>query len=307
MNRTKNLFGILITLIFVFSLYLLFSNYNGVLDNIKALIKDIRGNEVIIPSETYYAKNYKFETVNVTKNFEPTNIDDIKDIYYTVLNNGWESFTFYCDDEIYPTCIDDVKSVANDDEYLSIINNYVSPYNSYKKYNTLVIGNDEIYLTVEKLYSDEEIREVEGKISSIIHRMNVNVTNVTVDDIKNIHNHLIKNITYDDNFDEENTTSISNKASGALNNGIALCSGYTDTFALILDKLNIPNFKVSSENHIWNLIYFDNKWSHVDLTWDDDEINESNTYNFFMIDTAKLKKLDSSEHTFNESLYLEIK
>ena len=307
MNRTKSLFGILITLIFVFSLYLVFSNYNGVLDNIKALIKDIRGNEVIIPSETYHAKNYEFETVSLTKNFEPTNMKDLKDIYYTVLNNGWDSFTFYCDDEVYPTCIQDVKNLANDDEYLSIINNYVSPFNSYKKYNTVVIGDDEVYLTVEKLYTAEEIKEVEGKISSIIHRMNVNVTNVTVDDIKNIHNHLIKTITYDDNYDEEDTTSISNKASGALNNGIALCSGYTDTFALILDELNIPNFKVSSENHIWNLMYFDNKWSHVDLTWDDDEINESNTYNFFMIDTAKLKKLDSSEHTFNESLYLEIK
>ena len=41
-----------------------------------------------------------------------------------------------------------------------------------------------------------------------------------------------------------------------------------------MDILNIPNFKVSSKEHIWNVIYYNNAWYHIDVTWDDDEINK---------------------------------
>lgn len=67
-----------------------------------------------------------------------------------------------------------------------------------------------------------------------------------------------------------------------------VCSGYADAFALILDRLGIRNFKVSSENHIWNVVYIDNGWLHIDSTWDDDENNINNRDNFYMINTKKL-------------------
>ena len=71
--------------------------------------------------------------------------------------------------------------------------------------------------------------------------------------------------------------------------------------------MNVPNFKVNSEEHEWNVVYFNNKWSHIDVTWDDDEVNKNNNRNFFMITTNDLLKKDKKEHNFDQSLYLELK
>ena len=114
------------------------------------------------------------------------------------------------------------------------------------------------------------------------------------------------NITYDDNYQKDDKITISNKATGALKNKIALCSGYADTYAIFLEKLGIPNFKVTSENHVWNAVYIDNKWLHIDVTWDDDEINKNNNYNFYLLDTDELLKKDQTEHSFSEEYYLEL-
>ena len=78
---------------------------------------------------------------------------------------------------------------------------------------------------------------------------------------------------------------------------------------IYLDKLKVPNYKVSNANHIWNLVYLNGQWLHLDLTWDDPVTsNGSNIllHKFFLISTDELKKLDSSTHTFNEKYYPEI-
>ena len=90
-------------------------------------------------------------------------------------------------------------------------------------------------------------------------------------------------------------------------NNIALCSGYSDTFALMLDMLDIPNFRVSNIEHIWNVIKFNNEWRHIDVTWDDDEINKNNIYNFYYLTTNELIEKDNDLHTFNRDIYLELK
>ena len=46
----------------------------------------------------------------------------------------------------------------------------------------------------------------------------------------------------------------------------------------MLDRLSIPNFKVTSEEHVWNVIYYNGKWTHIDATWDDDEINKNTVF-----------------------------
>ena len=117
---------------------------------------------------------------------------------------------------------------------------------------------------------------------------------------------MISNVKYDDDYIDNDIYSISNKANGALIEKIALCSGYTDAFGLFLDRLNIPNFKVTTTDHVWNVVYFNNKWLHVDVTWDDDEYNSRNRHNFFLIDTNKLLEKDAEEHTFKQELYLEL-
>jgi hypothetical protein len=284
------------------------NNYEEVSTYIVKVIKKYSRKAVVIPESSLYHRTYTFKTVSETNNFEPRSKEDIKKIYYTVLNNGWSSFRFYCDEE-YPDCVKDVKEIANSqfNEYISIINNYVSPYNSYKKYNTTIIDGDEILLSVDKLYTDEEIERLNSIIDKYLAKNNITPDNVTKTEIKKIHDYIIKNVSYDEEYEQSNEITESNKATGALFNKKALCSGYSDTFAIFMDKLNVPNFEVTSEEHEWNAIYLNNKWYHIDTTWDDDETNMLNTTNFFLINTKELLLKDKKEHNFKKDIFLEFK
>ena len=306
MNRTKTYIAIIVLLIFSILFYLFYVRFDVIVGYIAEVIDDYSVKEIIIPTSTVNNKLYHFDTVKQTNSFVPYSKNDLRDIYYTVLNNGWDKFTFYCPDE-YVTCSEDVKALANESDFITTINNYVSPYNSYSKYNTLIIGQNEILLTVDKLYTNAEILLINEEIERIISELEIDRSNVKQKDIKKIHDYLIKSVTYDEEYEEGDVVTTSNKATGALVDKIALCSGYTDTFALFMDKLGIRNFKVSTDNHVWNVIYFNDQWLHVDVTWDDDETNNKTAYYFFLIDTEDLLDKDKTDHSFNQELYLELK
>lgn len=58
-----------------------------------------------------------------------------------------------------------------------------------------------------------------------------------------------------------------------INKGIGICAAYTDALRLLLDMAHIPNLRiagtVNGTPHIWNLVYIEGAWRHVDATWDD--------------------------------------
>lgn len=307
MNRTSKLLLILCILVISFCIYLFYINFETIMKGINTFIDNIKTHEVVVPSDTKNHRVYNYKTVRETNDFNPKSIDDLKNIYYTVLNNGWNEFTFYCDNKIYPSCAEDVKTLANNNPYVALINNFVNPYNSYQKFNTLVTNDKIVNIKIDKLYSESEISATDSKIDEIFKSLNINTTNPTRDDIKLLHNYLIKTITYDTKYTPETVDKSPSKAYFALTSGKAICSGYSDSFAIMMDKLNIPNFKVSTTDHIWNVIYFENKWQHIDVTWDDDEVNNNNYYNFFMIDTNNLLKKDTLKHSFDRDIYLELK
>ena len=129
------------------------------------------------------------------------------------------------------------------------------------------------------------------------------------------HDYIINNSKYDENYDKELAQGItptyhSASAIGPLFEGYAICSGYTDTMALVLDKLGIKNFKVTSDTHVWNALYINGEWLNLDLTWDD-PVSEDRTQNnllhkFFLIDTNTLESFQISDHNYNKSVYLEL-
>lgn len=305
MNRTKILSLILFILVMMLCTLMYIKKYYQKINIGEEILNILDEKKIIIPSTSENKLDYDFITFKQTDNFEPHNINDIKNIFYTILNNRWNNFTFYCPTD-YENCVDDITSYANDKNTLSLLNNYVNPYNSYKVLHTSIEGNDTIILNIDYLYTDEEINYLKSYISNIINTLQINKNNITVSNIKSIHNYLINNLSYDDKFDINTSTIQSNKAYGAIINNKAVCSGYADSFALFLNELNIPNFRVASEEHIWNVIYFNNTWSHIDVTWDDDEKYESNIYNFFMVNTSKLLEKDKTKHTFDNNSYLEL-
>ena len=204
-------------------------------------------------------ENYQF--VQLTDDFTPSSLQDLMNIYYTVLNSGMEKFTFYCPKD-YKNCINDVDYLSNDQVLLSHINNFLPVYNSFQNIETEFDSFGKVTISIHHSYQQEEIAELETTISNII-KSNIQ-DNMTVENkIKTLHDYIINTTKYDiDRSDNKVTTYHSDTAYGALMEHYAICGGYADSMKLFLDYLQIPNYKIASENHIWNLVYLNNNWYH---------------------------------------------
>ena len=103
-----------------------------------------------------YYRDYDFSYVQNTNDFIPHNKKDIKNIYYTIVNSGMTNFTFYCPSD-YVDCITDINDLANDQDTISNINNFVHPYNSFKTLKTEATSSGKVTIQIEKVYDNEMI------------------------------------------------------------------------------------------------------------------------------------------------------
>lgn len=265
-------------------------------------------NIVTLGDKNEYYRDYDFDFVQNTNNFRPNNYQDLLNIYYTVLNAGKSNFTFYCPNN-YDNCLSDVKKLANDQDTLSDINNYVHPFNGFDHIESEYDSLGRVTINIIRSYDDNDIKMITSKIDELLPQL-VSNTNSLENNIKNVHDYIVNNSKYDSNRSDNGVTSYkSDTAYGPLFEGYALCGGYTDLMELFLERMNIKSFKVSSENHIWNAVYFNNNWKHLDLTWDDPVASDGKEYleyNYFLIDTDQLLTLEQTEHNFNLEHYKEL-
>lgn len=279
-------------------------------DDINTIInKYFKWNNIVtLGDKNEYYRDYDFDFVQNTNNFRPNNYQDLLNIYYTVLNAGKSNFTFYCPNS-YDNCLSDVKKLANDQDTLSDINNYVHPFNGFDHIESEYDSLGRVTINIIRSYDDNDIKMITSKIDELLPQL-VSNTNSLENNIKNVHDYIINNSKYDSNRSDKGVTSYkSDTAYGPLFEGYALCGGYTDLMELFLERMNIKSFKVSSENHIWNAVYFNNNWKHLDLTWDDPVASDGKEYleyNYFLIDTDQLLTLEQTEHNFNLKHYKEL-
>lgn len=268
----------------------------------------IKRNEEQLEVKNAYYLNYKFDYVEEVDNIEVSSKKDLLNLYYTIINNGLSNFEFYCPNS-YEDCIKDVIDLANDPKDLSDINGFVHPFNSFDTIETSYDSIGRVKVKIVKTYTDVEIDKLNKKLSDI-------VTNQVKDEkdekkiIKIIHDYIINNTKYDkDRTDNNIIKYASNSAYGVLFEGYGICSGYADAMALFLDYYKIPNYKIASENHVWNAVYIDNNWYHLDLTWDDpvmDNGEDRLQHDYFLITTEQLRALDDTQHHFDENVFKEL-
>jgi len=94
-------------------------------------------NEYFVPIEdkitklekNQYYRDIDYVYLKTVTDFIPHNNNDILNIYFTIVNSGMDEFTFYCPKD-YENCINDVNDIANNQDTISSINNFVHPYNN---------------------------------------------------------------------------------------------------------------------------------------------------------------------------------
>ena len=287
------------------ALIIIFKDNIGLFVYEKFIIGNIEISE-FKPNEYYRPNNYSY--VQITDDFIAKDEKHLLNIYYTIINSGIDSFTFRCDKD-YVNCLDDVDTLSNSQSVLSNINSFVHPYNSFSSVETQYDTLGKVILKVNKAYTDEEISAINNEIKKVIDTKNASIID-TRDLIKTFHDYIINNTKYDSNRSDRKIVDYkSDIAYGPLIEGYGLCGGYTDAMALFLDYYKIPNFKIISENHIWNAVRVDGKWYHLDLTWDD-PISKSGKdileYTFFLIKTEKLLQLEKEQHIFDQNIFKEV-
>lgn len=300
---------LLTTIILLLTIGFIFTNYKSLMKMVMQNVVDKDYN--ITRENNEYFRNESWNYVQLTNNFNPSNIQDIMNIFYTALDSGWDEVTYYCADE-YINCIKDTENITNDNYILSNINNFVSTYNGYNRIFVNYNSIGRVNITFERIYNKQQIEAINRKIDLIIKDI-INDNMSDEEKIKAIHDYIINNTKYDEeraNIVKSGTYNTllhsSNTAYGALFNGKAICGGYTDTMALFLDKLGFKNYKISTNSHIWNVVYINGTWKHLDLTWDDPVTNTGKDileYNFFLISDEELENKNTSQHNYDKSIY----
>ncbi len=252
-----------------------------------------------------YYRNTDFKYVQNTDTFIPQNKQDILNIYYTIVNSGMEKFSFHCDEK-YTGCLNDIEEITNNQTMISNINNFVHPYNSFSSIETTIDSRDNVTLKINHVYDNDMIVLLNYKVDEIYN--NIYKDNLSLkENIKLFHDYIINKTRYDkERADSKIVKYKSDNAYGVLIEGIGLCGGYTDAMSLFLEKLNVKNYKISTINHTWNTVNIDNKWLHLDLTWDDPISEDGSDIlddKFFLISTNELLDIEKTEHNFDTEIY----
>lgn len=268
-------------------------------------IKKVQENITINKNEYYNKNDYTY--FKNTDNFVAENKQDLINIIYTIANSGNKTFNFYCSKE-YENCIDDVINISNDKDTLAYINNFVHPLNQFTKINILYNKYNEISVNITKTYTEDEINYINNEVDKIIKdKIKDNMTDKQK--IKAIHDYIIDNNKYaTDKIRNENPNATYSKANYMLQNHYGICSSYSDLMSIFLYRFNINNIRISSKTHIWNLVKLDNKWYHLDLTWDDPIMSDGSDRLetlFFLINSKRLKELNVGEHNYNQDVFKE--
>lgn len=268
----------------------------------KYLQPDIKQNLV----DTEYRKKENYEYLKIYEDTTIRNKDDAKNAIYTFLDAGWNKYTILCHAD-YLNCISDVKEIVENKTYLTDISNFVHPFNTFNKINTSFTSTGKITLKKENRYTEDQINYVKQEIDNIYNNHYDKSKNVK-ENIKIFHDYIINNTKYDSNNTTGNSSITSSSAYGVLKDKIGICSGYSDVMSLLLDKLNVKNYRISSETHVWNLVYIEGTWLHLDVTWDDPVAKDGSNIlsdKYFLIDNETLLNNSDEEHAYNKNVYIE--
>ena len=229
------------------------------------------------------------------------NRNNLLDIFYTFINKGTEEFHFYCD-PAYFGCKQDIINLIDEKDELLYINDFVHTFNMIDSIKVEFDG-EKVTFNTEKNYIYQESLALDSELKRIISENTTDSMSIE-EKIKFLHNYIILNVEYDEKYAYDikhgiENNSLSYKANGALFDKKAVCSGYTDLMALFLSYLNIPNIKVSTNTHVWNAVYLDNKWYHIDIT--NDDIGNNISYEYFMIYSNEIHH--DEYHNYSKIIY----
>lgn len=157
-------------------------------------------------------------------------------------------------------------------------------------------NNGDFIATADREKIKQQKIKIDNLATNFLNTISSNTTEIEKERL--IHDFVLKTITYaqqESNLELEKTNYLRiYDLYGALANGKAVCEGYAKLFQYLCYQIGINSTFVlgesENENHSWNTVQIDNKWYHVDTTWDDGSVDNIPLYSYFNLTTAQISQ-----------------
>ena len=194
--------------------------------------------------------------------------DDFKENIISGLNNRDKNISIVFKGEITSAEVSKIlDDILKNDSYLRFcISNSSQSMSSY-------MGSNGIIINVEF----ETTKEQEDYVDKNVEFIAANITNSYMNDDekeKMIHDYLLSRLKYSPEASFGNAYS-------ALYYGETSCEGYAMLTYKMLKAAGIDNIIVTNTDHAWNVVKINNKWYHLDTTWDDGEKRDEGVYEYY--------------------------
>ena len=260
-----------------------------------SVVADMMGNDEKYSDIQTIQANTVYEKVTLDYGYNSLENDDQKQLYVAI-----DSVVNAVSDEIQKEGLYSMKEIELDDIFLSEgnIRVVIEAFNCdhpevFWVSNTFgYYSNNKgtmVHLYSEFSGSDINLMQVElnNEIEEILSDMPTGLTEYERE--KFIHDKLINKCVYDEDADVLQGMQSAFTMYGALVENSAVCEGYTKTMQYLLKLVGIKSITVNgyskSELHQWCLVNIDDKWYHLDATWDDQDDTEEHEavvlYNYF--------------------------
>ena len=178
---------------------------------------------------------------------------------------------------------------------------YLTAYNPQFYWMSYILNEDsgDYSIGISRAYAKaSERKKYEKKINDGIKEFDKLLEGVEdeFEKIKIISDHIMDNMTYAyDNSGKPSQEQWAHSITGFFDRNTGVCESYAKVFKLICDRYDIGNIPVTSEDHIWNLVEYQDEWYVFDLTYDDD------TYYTYFGKTEDV--YDDGQHDYHKDLY----
>lgn len=126
----------------------------------------------------------------------------------------------------------------------------------------------------------DELVKINNQIDNIIDELNIKDNMKDIDKVDVVLSYVLKNAKYDEDLAKAEDVTYYNLSKfykdgylkGFLNGDSQICGNYASIVNVLLNRVNVSSYLISSPEHIWNTILIDNKYYYLDATWIDDVI-----------------------------------
>ena len=141
----------------------------------------------------------------------------------------------------------------------------------------MICGKDKSRLHLRYLCSRTETRHMEqvldGRLQSVADALTAEAGEDKAALAQAAHDWLVRNC----RAAQDRESSYSSTVYGALVLGEASAEGYAAAYKLLLNRLGIYCLmlygRVYTDDHVWNLVFLNGKYYHVDVMWDDPDLD----------------------------------